>query len=171
MRLKILGCILLIFALAIASDVDPKAAIIKSGQELASLEMRHAALNIWWNVYIARERVPYYEAPLIIDRIEHYKSRLQALNTELIQIHAPGELAYVRQLLSEVYAKRLTYCTLSIKYYSLRDEQALSEADRIIDEANHLHGKAQEQLLSVLDKYGISLEEIIQRGLKPRLVE
>jgi hypothetical protein len=161
MKLKTLCCLLLAFTLVITSCVDPKVAIIKFSQELAPLEIRHHQLNILWNIYIVRERVSREEAPLLVYRIEHWRNQLEVLNTELNQIQAPPQLAHVKQLFLEVYAKRLAYCTLSIRYYSVRDEQAFTEAYRLIAEANQLHAKAIEEWINVLEKYGISLEEII----------
>lgn len=167
MRLKTLWCILLTFTLVTTSCADPKTAMIKFSQELAPLEMSLYELNTWWNVYIARDKVGDYEVPVLIYRIEYYKNQLQGLNTKLMQLHAPGELAHVKQLFLEVYGKRLTYCALAIRYYSVRDEQAFIEGDRLIDEANQLHGEAYEQWMSVLEKYGISLEEI-RAGLQAK---
>lgn len=167
MKLKNLCLLLLTFIFA-TSCADPKPDIIKFSQELASLEFRVYQLNTWWNVYIARERVRYEEVPLLISRIEYYQKELQAVKDKLMEIPAPPELAEVKQLFLEVYTKRLTYCTLSLKYYTLRDEQAFAEADRLIDQANELHGKAFKQWQNVLEKYGISLVEIIKTSLQPK---
>jgi len=168
MGLKTLCCLSLIFALVATSCADSKAAVIKFSQELTSIEISHHQLNNWWNVYVAKERVPYYEVPSHINRIKYYQEQLEALNTKLMPIQAPRELAEIKQLFLKVYARRLSYCTLSIGYYLLGDEQGLEETDRIIDEANQLHGEALQQWTIILERYGISLEEMVKGELSKR---
>jgi len=166
MRWKILYSVGLCFILAVSSCAEPKTALIKFSRELTPIEISHHQLNNWWNVYVARERVPHYEVPLHILRIELYKNQLEALNTRLQQLQAPRELAHVKVLLLEVYAKRLTYSTLAITCYRLGDEQGLVEVDKGIDEANLQHGEALKEWMRVLEKYGISLEEIAEKELQ-----
>jgi len=166
--MKTLCCLIFIFALVITSCSDSKTAVIKFSQELVPIEISHHQLNNWWNVYVARERVPYYQVPLHINRIKQYQEQLEVLNTKLMQIQAPKELAQLKQLFLEVYARRLSYCTLSIEYYLLGHEQGLEETDRLIDEANQLHGEALKQWNIILEKYGTSLEEIVEGELSKR---
>jgi len=166
--LKTFSCLWLVFALVVTSCADSKTAVIKFSEELVPIEFSHHQLNNWWNVYVARERVPYYEVPLHIKRIKHYQEQFEALNAKLIQIKAPRELAQLKELFLEVYARRLSYSALSIEYYLLGYEQGLEETDRLIDEANQLHGEALKQWNMILEKYGTSLEEIVEGELSKR---
>lgn len=168
MRLKTLCCLSLVFVLVATSCADSKAAVIKFSQELVPIEFSHHQLNNWWNVYVARERVPYYEVPLHISRIRQYQQQLEALNSKLMEIQARGELAPLKQLFLEVYARRLFYSTVSIEYYLLGYEQGLEETDRLIDEANQLHGEALRQWNKLLEKYGMSLEQVVEGELSKR---